>query len=1250
MNKKQIFKKSVKFIKKLSFLFLTGSLVFNVPPCTAFAENSYNSATIYVSPNGGKDGDGSIDNPYNSLKAAKNAVREIKKTNNNIPITVYLRGGKYNECGVTFESEDSGDKNAPITYSAYKDEIPVFSGSVSINTSDFKPVSKEIQKILPKQSRDYVGVVDLKKKGINHITKYTGTSESNYRQYKNIDEVETSFYFNGREQNIAKWPNGSDEWASIKSAPSTSDSFAVYYPDRIYNWSTAKDPVITGYLRVDWAYQRVVPRKIMPDTGIILFNAPLSGGIDASGKWAITNLLEELDVPGEYYVDSDNLKLYFYPPYSTVGVDMEIACGEQKIFDITNAKYISFNKISFEKNRNSAVELNNSSNIEFNSCTFKDISLKGIVMRMCEDITVDGCNFTNIGSTGVLINPDDFEGDGHYNKNLKPQNVVVNNCDFYDIATKSRTYTGAVRVEGVGNTVSRCRMHECKSGVIYFRGNDHKITGNEVYNVLKVARDQGAVYHGRNLAHRGQEIAYNYFHDFDTVSQKAGYVTAIYLDDLLGGVNSHHNIFYNIEEPVSYTGGSDNKFDDNIIVSCESAGRFASGGYGNSSFKNAYSNFVKLQIPNVATIDDYGKYKNLNSLFFLNEWPSLGLSIKNNLFYNNKTAPRFSDDIKQMLNADDNIISYDEKYKDMFVSPDDGNYTIKPDAQIGSGYETLKDITMDKIGLYKSDTREQTVIPLGGFRQYYPYNHSDGVNGEALYFQWDKSFGADYYIIEIALDKDFENIVYSANVPFNYASVKNIENSGDTYYWRVYAMSDGYGCKEKLLSSDEYMVFKTSVNSNVDISALESEIAKCDEFILNITEGNENGQFAAGTKAELMQINESAKELIAQKRVSQFAVDDMTLTIKKAIEDAVKTIPREYADISEYISGTWMSVNSNLSVNVSDGTLNTHNTDEVNMAVATCTSKAVPKNALLSFDMECDASDAANAWKGIAICDEKSAGNLIWSGGKKGYLIVIKANQLEFQVWDGTSNKILETVDNPFIDGTMNKVNFGILSFNGGQRIILEVNGKTISDIVNTENVVNDDLYLSFYDAQFFKAVNNTGVKVKNRTAGESVISYVAEQPQIMDAAQLDGVIKSAGGSGELRVKNNTAVSKDKIDGTKTMSFDIKPDLSGEIQGIVFSSNNNCCYKLALKDGRVSLIKETDGKQITLSSKKTDIINNQSWNNIKIARKNYVDTVNLQIIINGTKVIDCIDEYPITQNGGFGAYSLSDKEIVVKAQ
>ena len=138
---------------------------------TVFAQD--NAIEIFVAPNGDDSAAGTIDAPLKSLEGAKDKVASLRN-NDNVPVNVYFRGGVYHfKDTVKFGKLDSGTKNAPITYMAYADEEPKFSGGVKIETEDFNRVEGEMYKRMPKESRDFVGVVDLKKKGIKSLTKFT---------------------------------------------------------------------------------------------------------------------------------------------------------------------------------------------------------------------------------------------------------------------------------------------------------------------------------------------------------------------------------------------------------------------------------------------------------------------------------------------------------------------------------------------------------------------------------------------------------------------------------------------------------------------------------------------------------------------------------------------------------------------------------------------------------------------------------------------------------------------------------------------------------------------------------------------------------------------------------------------------------------------------------------------------------------------------------------------------------------------
>ena len=83
--------------------------------------------TFYVSTSGDDNSPGTRKLPFATLHRAQEAIRQSRKTST--PVTVLVREGTYYlRSPLTFGPEDSGSKEAPITYAAYPKERVTISG------------------------------------------------------------------------------------------------------------------------------------------------------------------------------------------------------------------------------------------------------------------------------------------------------------------------------------------------------------------------------------------------------------------------------------------------------------------------------------------------------------------------------------------------------------------------------------------------------------------------------------------------------------------------------------------------------------------------------------------------------------------------------------------------------------------------------------------------------------------------------------------------------------------------------------------------------------------------------------------------------------------------------------------------------------------------------------------------------------------------------------------------------------------
>ena len=87
---------------------------------------------FYVSPDGDDSNPGTVNEPFRTLEAARNAVRVHTATMDS-DIHVYLRGGVYPSLeAIEFTPLDSGRNGYEVVYEAYPDEVPILDGGVSV--------------------------------------------------------------------------------------------------------------------------------------------------------------------------------------------------------------------------------------------------------------------------------------------------------------------------------------------------------------------------------------------------------------------------------------------------------------------------------------------------------------------------------------------------------------------------------------------------------------------------------------------------------------------------------------------------------------------------------------------------------------------------------------------------------------------------------------------------------------------------------------------------------------------------------------------------------------------------------------------------------------------------------------------------------------------------------------------------------------------------------------------------------------
>ena len=228
-------------------------------------------------------------------------------------------------------------------------------------------------------------------------------------------------------------------------------------------------------------------------------------GIRAGQRFYAYNVLEELDAPGEWYLDRQKGLLYFYPPSQVQGADVRFSVLSTPLITLDGVSHVTLRRLTLEGGRGTGVTVTGSDHCLLVADTVRRLGGDAVIVGGGSDDGILGCDLYTLGRGGVRSSAatQDADTGGHF----------VENCDIHDFSRLDRTYTPAVQIEGDGNRIAHCRLHDAPHHAIRLEGNDHVIEFNEVDHVVLEADDQGGFDEWANPSYRGNVLRYNNWHD-----------------------------------------------------------------------------------------------------------------------------------------------------------------------------------------------------------------------------------------------------------------------------------------------------------------------------------------------------------------------------------------------------------------------------------------------------------------------------------------------------------------------------------------------------------------------------------------------------------------------------------------------------------------------------------------------------------------------------------------------------------------
>ncbi|MEA4948453.1 MAG: right-handed parallel beta-helix repeat-containing protein, partial [Petrimonas sp.] len=568
------------------------------------------------------------DGPFASLERARNEIRKIKM-NEALPpggVTVYVRGGTYYRTE-TFNlgQLDSGTEESPIIYRSYEHETPILVGG--------KPIAGFT---LHKGS---IVKTDVAKQGFKGIY---------FRQ----------LFFNGKRQILARYPN-----IDSNKPYTTGFAYVAGEPRNIYKNIQAESLRVIKCKDTDkrfWANPEDGEVDIFPRFNFHNWVIPISSvnwaqhtitlqddafkGIRPQDRYYVRNLLEELDSPGEWYLDRKTWTLYFWPPGTLKNSTVYAPMIENLIWIGRNAKWISILGFSLQCSEGNGVLLDNAENCLVAGNTIKNIGGRigytaGVTVNNGKQCSVIGNDIYDVNNYGIQL------VGGNVNT-LEPANHNAENNYIHHVGELNGHGCGIV-LNGVGHHVSHNLIHDTARCGIFGGGNDSVVEYNHIRHVGLMTEDTAGYYVNGNWQTRGLFVRYNYIHDVLGFGRnKSGqwvspyFAWGIYLDDNYSGATVFGNIVVRTDQGGAFIHcGRDNLIENNVFVD-GTVQQMTYSGYTENDplILTQFGEFRKFKDKPA-----YAKYPGINKLTPETAWQMVGNKFRRNIIaYSNPKAKLYT--------------------------------------------------------------------------------------------------------------------------------------------------------------------------------------------------------------------------------------------------------------------------------------------------------------------------------------------------------------------------------------------------------------------------------------------------------------------------------------------------------------------------------------------------------------------------------------------------------------------------------